>query len=418
MAIKPNARYPGKTIAPSTEYPLGKARNVTVPKDGTGTPWEADIVNDLFGFLQNLLTEASIAASGNPDKVGTSQYSDAIREIIRLRLLAGLPANLGDLKIQDGTNPQLVFSTTSGDTDFNQTALSHNGAQLAMHTRNSVGTPISTDYLQQRNASGATSHSWRIGGVEKILVNVNGITVDGDVTVGANSFIMSANTGVLYNSGNPVLKQSVSSNNEAGIESVGSIIFNIDTNNTNSGKSFQWRHNGEGYGGSALMALADTSVLTLYGDSKIVSGAINFGQDDLDYYEGGLNFTPTFNAAPTATVRSGKAIKIGNKVDVYIRLEGTAAQRAALGSGVSLDIGNIPFISELTSERNGFVSVTERLGAYFYEDRAESQSGLVSAANDVIHLWHQDESVRTIKTVGDWASGDFYFNIHASFITD
>ena len=83
MAINPETQYPGK-IAPSTpEYPYGQARNVTVPGDGTGTPWESSLVNDLFGFQQALLSDASLVPNGNPDKVGGSQYLDALKKIIR-----------------------------------------------------------------------------------------------------------------------------------------------------------------------------------------------------------------------------------------------------------------------------------------------------------------------------------------------
>jgi hypothetical protein len=79
MAENPNSRYPTQTNAPDPDYPYGSARNVSVPGDGTGTPWEADIVNDLFGWQQQLLTAAGIIPSGNPDKVGASQYYDAMR---------------------------------------------------------------------------------------------------------------------------------------------------------------------------------------------------------------------------------------------------------------------------------------------------------------------------------------------------
>jgi hypothetical protein len=52
---------------------------VSVPGDGTGTPWEEDIVNDLFGWQQQLLDAAGITPSGNPDKKSVSQYYDAMR---------------------------------------------------------------------------------------------------------------------------------------------------------------------------------------------------------------------------------------------------------------------------------------------------------------------------------------------------
>lgn len=74
MAINPETQYPGK-IAPSTpDYPYGAARNVTIPGDGTGTPWEAALVNDILGWQQALLDDAGVVPSGTPEKVGASQY--------------------------------------------------------------------------------------------------------------------------------------------------------------------------------------------------------------------------------------------------------------------------------------------------------------------------------------------------------
>jgi hypothetical protein len=83
MAIVPSSKYPAQTlVSDPSGYPYGKARNVVTAGDGSGTPWEADLVNDLFGFLQSLLVGAGITPSNTPDKVGTSQYLDAIAKVI------------------------------------------------------------------------------------------------------------------------------------------------------------------------------------------------------------------------------------------------------------------------------------------------------------------------------------------------
>jgi len=82
MAIIPDAQYPGKVAPGTPQYPLGSAQNITAPGDGTGTPWEQALVNDIFGFQQSLLDEAGITASGNPDQVGASDYLDALKVII------------------------------------------------------------------------------------------------------------------------------------------------------------------------------------------------------------------------------------------------------------------------------------------------------------------------------------------------
>lgn len=91
MAISINEQYPGKTAGVSTAYPYGKARNVTAPSDGTGTPWEAAIVNDDQGFKQALLQAASIIPSGVPDSATASQYLAAMQ-----LLFAGAVSFTGD----------------------------------------------------------------------------------------------------------------------------------------------------------------------------------------------------------------------------------------------------------------------------------------------------------------------------------
>lgn len=82
MAINPGTKYPGKVAPPTAGYPFSSARNVSTPGDGTGTPFEAALVNDLFGFQQALLSEVGATPSGTPDQVGASQYLDAIKGII------------------------------------------------------------------------------------------------------------------------------------------------------------------------------------------------------------------------------------------------------------------------------------------------------------------------------------------------
>lgn len=87
MAINPESRYPGNISPSDAEYPYGKARNIAQPGDGTGTPWEAAIVNDIFGFQQALLSEAGITPSGDPDTATNSQYLNALDERYALNLL-------------------------------------------------------------------------------------------------------------------------------------------------------------------------------------------------------------------------------------------------------------------------------------------------------------------------------------------
>jgi hypothetical protein len=95
MAIVPSSKYTGQIDTSDANYPQGKAQNVATAGDGTGTPLEKDWVNDIWGFLQALLDSANITPSGSPDKVGTSDYLDAINT--RLGTTGNLVATTGDM---------------------------------------------------------------------------------------------------------------------------------------------------------------------------------------------------------------------------------------------------------------------------------------------------------------------------------
>jgi hypothetical protein len=84
MAISPIATYPTKVdgTVPG-QYPYGRAQNITVPGDATGTPWEQALVNDIFGFQQKLLDFSSIVPSGTPDNIINSDYFDALSFVIK-----------------------------------------------------------------------------------------------------------------------------------------------------------------------------------------------------------------------------------------------------------------------------------------------------------------------------------------------
>lgn len=84
MAINPSVEYPSKTTSPDASYPYGGARNVTSPGDGTGTPWRANIINDLFGFQQAILSEAAVSPSGSAETAQASQYLEGLKSIMRV----------------------------------------------------------------------------------------------------------------------------------------------------------------------------------------------------------------------------------------------------------------------------------------------------------------------------------------------
>lgn len=91
MAIVPETQYAGKIAPATTEYPYGQARNITLPGDGTGTPWEAALVNDIFGFQQALLSAANLTPTGDPETAILSQYYQALNVV--------KPSNVADMSV-------------------------------------------------------------------------------------------------------------------------------------------------------------------------------------------------------------------------------------------------------------------------------------------------------------------------------
>lgn len=104
MSIIPESQFSGKITPSSSSYPYGQARNITVPGDGTGTPWDAALANDLFGFQQALLSDAGVTPSGSPDTAEVSQYLEAVYrksgcvfDSMASFLLSTLPTGLGSV---------------------------------------------------------------------------------------------------------------------------------------------------------------------------------------------------------------------------------------------------------------------------------------------------------------------------------
>jgi len=78
------SKYPTQITTPDANYPLGGAQNVTSPGDGTGTPWDEDLINDIIGFFQALITETGITVSGNAETAVASDLWDALDNIYAL----------------------------------------------------------------------------------------------------------------------------------------------------------------------------------------------------------------------------------------------------------------------------------------------------------------------------------------------
>jgi len=82
MAIVPETEFVGKINAADANYDLGSARDVVTDDDGTGTPWKARLINDIWGLNQKLLNVAGITPSGSPDTILASDYFDALMTLV------------------------------------------------------------------------------------------------------------------------------------------------------------------------------------------------------------------------------------------------------------------------------------------------------------------------------------------------
>lgn len=76
--IRPEDKYPNGVDAATADYNYGEPRNITVPGDGTGYPWDKDGIKDIVGFDNALLNEVGATPTGNPETAQNSQKLNAL----------------------------------------------------------------------------------------------------------------------------------------------------------------------------------------------------------------------------------------------------------------------------------------------------------------------------------------------------
>lgn len=152
MALNPNLQYVN-TDPPTSQYPYGSARNVVTENDGTGTPLDKNWLNDVWGWLQQLLDAAGITPTNVPDQVGTSQYWEAMRKaggypgLVTPFALNADPATLGIriLKLEGqgilvANYGDLVTNTYVGDANNGSANAFYKADDAAGTVRNVAGT--------------------------------------------------------------------------------------------------------------------------------------------------------------------------------------------------------------------------------------------------------------------------------------
>jgi hypothetical protein len=77
--------------------------------------------------------------------------------------------------------PQVVLDETDGASTHRKVSLFKNANVFSIRTLSSANASPATDYAMTMGASGAVSHSWRVVGTERLLVDGSGATVTGNI---------------------------------------------------------------------------------------------------------------------------------------------------------------------------------------------------------------------------------------------
>lgn len=187
MAIDPSAEYPAQIITSDAGWPYGKAQNDSVPGDGSGTPLEAEWVSDLFGWQQALLDEASVTPSGNPDKVGASQYMAAMHLLFADKSAESIPSIFNNDVTFNGTVTTNDDVTVNGNITFNGTSLFNGNTILGDVSGDIVQVKATATFVPQaRFLGGITTHD---GASAYGAAVVGNVTANGWLEVGTTLLV-------------------------------------------------------------------------------------------------------------------------------------------------------------------------------------------------------------------------------------
>lgn len=107
--------FPSNSTSPNTNYPYGGARDVTIPGDNTGTPFKANLYNDVLGLQQFLMNESNIVPDGNSDNAVNSQQFESFWKILNARTFTHNMNTDADytLTASDNLKQRIVITDTS-----------------------------------------------------------------------------------------------------------------------------------------------------------------------------------------------------------------------------------------------------------------------------------------------------------------
>ena len=156
MALQP-ANDVANTNPANAAYPQGSAKNVSVAGAGDGTPWEENVVNDIWGFLQSLLDQGSVVPNNAPDSVTNQQYVEALINFMASRTAVGNSNDFnmgayGSVLVPDNTSAKIniaalaqeiediINGVTTVGSAINATTLQGQTLSYVLNLSNSTGT--------------------------------------------------------------------------------------------------------------------------------------------------------------------------------------------------------------------------------------------------------------------------------------
>ena len=208
MALNINDRYPAETATPTPQYPYGAFRDRSSPTATDGTKLQEDWSNDFFALHWALLKNAGMTPNGEADTVESSQYFDALIEVIK--------KNSQKLELSNATNGArtTVAASEKAVGDLNKLKVNKSGDTMTGDLR--VETTLPSIVLRNNtipaNNSGARVNFANVAGVgtftttdedggrtvKHTLPNRSGVLALGNSTNGSkNGYLVDTVTGII-----------------------------------------------------------------------------------------------------------------------------------------------------------------------------------------------------------------------------
>ncbi len=154
MALKRDARYPGRFIAANTAHPQGAFKNRSTPTSQDGSYLEADWMNDIDGFFARILNVAGVAPNGTVDDGSNSQLYNS--------LLTAMPGRL--INVRYFTNNTTYVPTTGTKKIFVR------GIGTGGNGGGSLGTNNSSCTACGGGGSGGYAEAWYDNGFSNVPI--------------------------------------------------------------------------------------------------------------------------------------------------------------------------------------------------------------------------------------------------------